>query len=119
MSRYENIDTDNAIKKIFAKKRQESIEVNELYYNKDGKSIITDVTEDIVAKERYNPNTTKTTYYIKMYGGQSFNPQKTYDHGYKKLHWQLRCVKRSTFDMYIKFLETKRETYLRQVERSL
>lgn len=119
MSRYEHENIENATKKIFNKKKQESVEITELYYNTDGKKVITDVIDDVVAKIRYSSNTNKSSYYIKMYGGQCFNPQKIYDHGYHKLHWQLRCVKRLTFDTYIKFLETKRETYLRQVERSL
>lgn len=73
----------------------------------------------ICAKNIYSNTTGVTTYYILCAGGRVFDPNEI-DVRYKvRNNWKLHRVKKTVYDMYIKFLESKRKALLYQVEREI
>lgn len=73
----------------------------------------------ICAKEVFNNSTKSYSYYILCAGGQMFDPTKI-DVRYKsRNNWKHRRVNKSTYNLYMQFLNTKHKTYLYQAERSI
>lgn len=73
----------------------------------------------ICAREVYNSNTRMTTYHVLCAGGLMFDPYNI-DIRYKtRNQWKLRRVRKSTFDLYQKFISTRHKTFLHQAEREI
>jgi len=81
------------------------------------KGILALPTEKTCAKTVYNPETNTTKYYVLCYGGQLYNPVKKDIRYDVRNNWKMKSVGWEVYDMYRKFLQHKRETYLRHAER--
>lgn len=66
-----------------------------------------------------NSNTRMTTYHILCAGGQLYDPYNI-DIRYKTRNpWKMRRVRRSAFELYFKFIDTRHKTFLHQAEREI
>ncbi len=82
---------------------------------------ISERTESNVACARIslNPTTKMVSYYVLCSGGQVFDPNNTDTRYRSRNRGKMKRVKKTMFDLYIKFLDTKHKTYLYQAEREI
>lgn len=94
------------------------------YYIKNGEIINRDVyykmekPPTVYAKEVQNTNTKIVTHFVLSNNhGQMFDPGEI-DLRYRNRNiWKFRRVKRTAFELYIKFLKQHYKSFLRQAER--
>jgi len=81
-------------------------------YDKQGK---------VCAKEIFNKDTHILSYYILCAGSLMFDPRELKQNCryLSRNRWVFRRVKRSTFDLYTKFLKQQYTSFLHQAEREL
>jgi len=73
----------------------------------------------ICAKTSFNLKSRLYTFYILCAGSMLFDPRNT-DSRYRiRNRWLLRRVKKSVFELYLKFLNTSHKTHLFQAERGI
>jgi len=102
------------------------IQTKAIYYVEGGKSIdrkeYLNIEKQplVCAKEVQHLETKITTYFILCASnGQMFDPRET-DRRYRVRNvWKFRRVTRTTFDIYLKFLQHKYTSMLSQAQRSM
>ena len=73
----------------------------------------------VCAKSILNTDTKINTYYILCAGSIMFDFRYTDSRYRSRNRWKLRRVKKSVYDLYVKFLNTKHSTFLFQAERGI
>jgi hypothetical protein len=73
----------------------------------------------VCAKSILNTSTTINSYYILCANSIMFDPRNQDSRYRSRNRWKLRRVKKSVYDLYVKFLNTKHNTFLYQAERGV
>jgi len=93
-----------------------NIEIEEIWFNKDGKEISGE-------NERFYAKTIAKNgsqyYYIRVYNSFPFDPNGIYGRRERELPIDLKKVNKNTFDYYMMYLTTKNSLYLTRSQRGL
>lgn len=74
--------------------------------------------KDSVAKSSFNDETKKELYYVKFHRGSILNVTDASYHR-NRVNAKYRLVNKKVFDFYMKYINGKGETFLREAERAL
>jgi hypothetical protein len=73
----------------------------------------------ICAKSILNTSTNINTYFILCANSIMFDPRNKDSRYRSRNRWKIRRVKKSVYDLYVKFLKTNHNTFLYQAEREI
>lgn len=90
------------------------LEFHSIFYDKDGNE--SDEAVDGYAKKNISNRTGNTSFYIKSYGCELFNPLINLTN-YRQKDWKFLKYTEEKFNLYIQFLKTKQTRYLTLAER--
>jgi hypothetical protein len=109
---------------------EETVEKNYVFFDIEGKSKAFSLTTDqpdmqIISQLSDLSNccysvmsSNKESYFIKFEAGMAFNPLEN-SNSYRSRLWKWKRVTKSSFNNYLKFLQTKEVRLLRVIERLL
>lgn len=86
------------------------------YYTKDGSP---GDAENYIAKESISNQTGIHRYYIKAHGNILYDVQNPETYYYRRHPWRPTKVNKEAFDLYVKYLTTKRKRFLNMAERAV
>jgi hypothetical protein len=73
----------------------------------------------VCAKSILNTSTMVNTYFVLCANSIMFDPRNKDSRYRSRNRWKLRRVKKSIYDLYVKFLNTKHYSFLYQAERGV
>ena len=73
----------------------------------------------VCAKSILNTDTQISSFFILCANSIMFDPRNQDSRYRSRNRWKLRRVKKSVYDLYVKFLNTKHNTFLYQAERGI
>ena len=94
----------------------DQLEFFNTYHTKDGSP---GDAENYIAKESVSNKTGIHRYFIKAHGNILYDVQNAETYYYRRHPWRPTKVSKEVYDLYIKFLTTKRKRFLIMAERGI
>lgn len=88
-----------------------------IWFNSNGEEINFKPGETPPCKIISSPKTTHRQYFIKTdQYGMFFSPLETYLH---RVQWKYQSVNKDTFELYLRFLQTRQKVFLTNAQRKI